>query len=89
MEISLKQIEFPVEIREKLTTWTNTSKTTLTFITGREIRLKQTNLVVESPPKVIFKNNNQIITAYYENDCFYLNNEKVSFNKLIKLANNK
>ena len=89
MEISLNNLEFPKDLKEKILTWTNTSKIEVTFVTGRKIVLLGTNMVVETPPKILFRYKNKQVVAHYDNKKFYLpeENESISFNKLIKTIN--
>jgi len=88
LEISETLIEFPVEIKEKIGIWIHNSRITTTFVTGLKIRLKRTNIVVETPPKVIFKYKDRILAVNYDNDNFHLfnSNQKISFNKLRELV---
>lgn len=91
MKTTIEHLEFPSEIRNKLTM--KVSKTNLNFeyLSGNVINFNNTNLSITEPHKVIVNNGKVTLLAlFYENsDKVYLPNQNVivSFTKYISILN--
>jgi len=92
MKITKKNLVFPCELKEKFLKMINTSRISIEFFEGKKLVIKQTNVGIEEPNRIIFSNKINYIEAFvYENSSvFYIKNlpEALSLNKLIQIVNN-
>lgn len=74
MKITIKLLEFPISVKEKIIKIPNISKLGITFINGKYIHFNNTNISINDPHKIIISNNSYcLILLSYENDNnFYL-----------------
>ena len=90
MKTTITQLEFPSVIESKIKKLVS-SKVSVEFIAGKNIKLNNTNLGLIEPHKIIFSNDNTclIVLCYDNDDNYYLYDlsNPVSFSKLITLVN--
>lgn len=69
MKISTKQLDFPLCIKNKVLRIKDITKLHIEFISGKYIKLNNTNLALQEPHKIIISNDyNYIVLLAYEND---------------------
>ena len=91
MKTTIETLEFPCEFKKKLKMKASFGNLSISFTSGKIIKINNTNLSVTEPYKIIVENNSRILIAYlYEdNDKIYLpiSNAIISFTKFITILN--
>jgi|GEM_PF-3236704 len=92
MKITIEELEFPSQIKTKLSKMIKTSKINLEFINGKNIIFKNSNLGINEPHKVLISNDKSylVVLIYEDEDNCYVNDltNPISFTKLISIVNN-
>ena len=57
MKVSIKQLEFPSSIKDKILKLKDISKLHIDFIGGKYIHFENTNLTIHEPHQIIISNN--------------------------------
>jgi len=91
VNITIENLEFPYELKQKIKRKVNMSNLELKFISGNLIKVNKTNLTITEPHKIIVKNSNSLLIVYiYDNeDKIYLpyNGVSISITKFISILN--
>ena len=92
MKITIKPLDFPSEIKNKLKMKVSMANLKIEFLSGHIIKFDKTNLSVQDPHRIIVSNSSQVLIALvYDNiDKIYLLNHNaiISFTKYINILNN-
>ena len=90
MKTTITNLEFPSARESKIKKLVS-SKINVEFISGKKIKLNNTNLGLTEPHKIIFSNDYSclIVLLYDNDDNYYLYDlsNPISFTKLITLVN--
>ena len=90
MKTTIEKLEFPKSVKERITRSVS-SKITIAFVAGKNIRLNNTNIGLNEPHKVIFSNDtSSLVIIFYENcSDYYLYDlsTAISLNRIIELVN--
>ena len=90
MKTTITKLEFPSVIESKIKKLVS-SKVSIEFIAGKNIKLNNTNLGLTEPHKIIFSNDSNclIVLVYDTDDNYYLYDlsNPISFTKLVTLVN--
>ena len=91
MKITIQNLEFPSELKNKLKIKVNNNKLKIDYMPGHIINLDKTNLSVTEPHRIIVTSENKtLIALVYENtNKVYLpyNGAIISFTKYINILN--
>lgn len=91
MKITIQNLEFPSELKNKLKIKVNNNKLKIDYMPGNIINLDKTNLSVTEPHRIIVTSENKtLIALVYENaNKVYLpyNGAIISFTKYINILN--
>ena len=69
MKVSIKQLEFPSSIKDKILKLKDISKLHINFIDGKYIHFENTNLTIHEPHQIIISNNDSYFALInYENN---------------------
>lgn len=69
MKITIEHLEFPLNVKDKITKIPKISKLHLDFISGKNIHFDKTNLSIKEPHKIIISNESScLILISYEHD---------------------
>ncbi len=69
MKVSIKQLEFPSSIKDKILKLKDISKLHIDFIGGKYIHFENTNLTIHEPHQIIISNNDSYFALInYENN---------------------
>ena len=73
MKVSIKQLEFPSSIKDKILKLKDISKLHIDFIGGKYIHFEKTNLSIHEPHQIIISNDNSyfVIINYENNHTLY------------------
>lgn len=89
MKLAIENLEFPVELIDKITKKVSLKHLDVNFINGSIVHLNNTNLNLFNPHKIIIKGSNKVLIAYvYEdNDKIFLpsSNAFITLNKLVSI----
>ena len=74
MKITIKPLEFPISVKEKLMKIPKISKLHIEFVNGNNIHFNKTNLSINEPHKIIISNAESciIILSYPDDNNLYL-----------------
>jgi len=90
MKMTIEQLEFPMDIKNKILKIKSITKLHTDFIAGKNIIINKTNVAIHEPHKIIISNNNQsIMLINYENDNSIYSNDlsnQVSLTDIAKLV---
>lgn len=76
MKITIKELEFPISIKNKLLKLKDITKLHIDFINGKNIIFNKTNLAIQEPHKIVISNSTSlVIILSYENDEFLYSND--------------
>ena len=91
MKITIENLDFPSDVKEKLKMKVSTSNLNFKFLPGHIIKFNNTNLCVKEPHKIITNNSKQILIAllYDDSKKIYLpsHNAVISFTKYASILN--
>lgn len=90
MNVSIKTLEFPLCIKNKILRIKDITKLNIEYISGKNIIFKNTNLGLFEPHKVIINNNYNgiVIFCYNEDTTFYKNDlSTITMNELTDIIN--
>ena len=91
MKITYENLEFPSDIKTKITKKLNAS-IKVEFINGKKIMFKGFNIGLEQPNKIIFSSKATYLEMIvYEDDNLFYNKDlsnPISLNKLLSIVNN-
>jgi len=69
MKITIEELEFPNNIKDKLLKLKDISKLHIDFINGKNVIFNKTNLKIQEPHKIIISNKtSSVILITYDND---------------------
>ena len=73
MKVSIKQLEFPTSIKDKILKLKDISKLHIDFIGGKYIHFENTNLSIHEPHQIILSNDNSyfVLITYENNSSLY------------------
>lgn len=69
MKITIEELEFPINIKNKLLKLKDITKLHIDFINGKNIVFNKTNLKIQEPHKIVISNKtSSVVILSYEND---------------------
>ena len=74
MKITIESLEFPLDVKDKITKIPKISKLNTIFINGKNIHFDKTNLSIKEPHKIMISNESSclILLSYDEDNNLYL-----------------
>ena len=91
MKTTIEYLIFPCELKNKLKMKVGMNNLVIDFIDGHIISIDKTNLSIIEPHKIIVKNKEKTLIAYFydDNDKIYLpaSNTIISFTKFVQIIN--
>lgn len=90
MKITIEHLEFPLNVKNKITKMPKISKLHLNFISGKNIHFDKTNLSIKEPHKIIISNESicLILISYSNYNNLYLkdSHEIITLSRLFNLV---